>query len=257
MKVQLIIPMSGLGTRFVNQGYTDLKPLIKIHNKPMIAWVLRMFPDAISPLFICRKDHLKNTKMLDILEENCSDGVVIGIEGKKLGPVGALISAFKHINDNDPVIVSYCDYYMKWDYLSFLKLVKNQGYDGAIPCYSGFHPHLLPANNLYASCRTNSKGELLEIREKFSFNSDKTKSLHSPGLYYFKSGRLLKKYCEKLVESGDSLGGEYYVSLVYKMMLQDNLRIGVPVNVKQFCQWGTPYDLEEYLYWTNHIIGKN
>ena len=257
MSVQLIIPMSGLGQRFVNQGYSDLKPLINVHGKPMIAWVLRMFPKANSPIFICRNDHLKNTKMRQILDKYCHDGKVIGIDGAKLGPVGALISAFESINDDDPVIVSYCDYYMKWEYSTFLRFVEDKNYDGAIPCYTGFHPNLLPENNLYASCRINGTGELLEIREKFSFNSDKTKSLHSPGVYFFKSGKILKHYCEKLVECGESLGGEYYVSLVYKMMLLDDLKIGATANVQQFCQWGTPYDLEEYLYWTNCIIGKN
>ena len=179
MSVQLIIPMSGLGQRFVNQGYSDLKPLINVHGKPMIAWVLRMFPKANSPIFICRNDHLKNTKMRQILDKYCHDGKVIGIDGAKLGPVGALISAFESINDDDPVIVSYCDYYMKWEYLTFLRFVEDKNYDGAIPCYTGFHPNLLPENNLYASCRINGTGELLEIREKFSFNSDKTKSLLS------------------------------------------------------------------------------
>jgi NDP-sugar pyrophosphorylase family protein len=256
MNVQLIIPMSGLGARFAKQGYSDLKPLINIHGHRMIEWVLRMFPKTPDPLFICRQDHLDNTEMRRILEAAKPDGNIVGIKSLNLGPVGALTSAFDHIDDDAPVVVSYCDVYMLWDYPAFLRLVEEQEYDGAIPCYTGFHPNLLPEDNLYASCRVNNADELLEIREKFSFEVDKTKALHSAGVYYFKSGKLLKHYCCKLVESGEALGGEYYVSLVYSRMIADGLRVGVPANVQQYCNLGTPFDLEQFLYWTGVIMEK-
>ena len=256
MSLQLVIPMSGLGSRFVSHGYNVLKPLIEVHQHPMIEWVLRMYPGINDPLFICRKDHLETTEMQKILKTVKPNGKIVGISGEKLGPVGALISAFSSIHDDTPVLVTYCDYYMVWDFLLFLQFIEEHDYDGIIPCYTGFHPHLIPKKNLYASCRVNSFNDLLEIREKFSFEPDKSKALHSPGVYYFKSGKLLKHYCRKLVENGDSLDGEYYVSLVYNRMVADGLRIGVPTNVEQFCQWGTPKDLAEYLYWTGKIIGK-
>ena len=257
MTVQLIIPMSGLGSRFANQGYRDLKPLIRVHNRPIIEWVLRMFPETDDPMFICRQDHLETTEMRDVLEAIKPKGKIVAIDGDKLGPVGALTAAFNEIDDKASVLISYCDFYMTWEYKSFISFVESQGYDGAIPCYSGFHPHLLPKDNLYASCRVNDTKELLNIREKFSFDIDKTKALHSPGVYYFKSGKLLKHYCKALVNSGETLGGEYYVSLVYNEMVADGLRIYVPENVEHFCQWGTPSDLEDYLYWTSIILGKN
>ena len=256
MNVQLVIPMSGLGSRFASQGYPDIKPLIRVHNRPMIEWVLRMFPETPSPLFICRQDHLESTKMREILVAAKPKGKIVSIEGAKLGPVGALIAAFNQIDDDAPVLISYCDYYMTWDYPSFLSLIKRKNYDGSIPCYSGFHPHLLPKDNLYASCRINDAQELLHIREKFSFEKDKTNALHSPGVYYFKSGKLLKHYCSALVDIGETLNGEYYVSLVYNLMVADGLSIGVPQNVEHFCQWGTPRDLKDYLYWTGVILDK-
>ncbi len=256
MQAQLVIPMSGLGSRFVDRGYKKLKPLINVQGRPMIEWVLRMFPGIKEPLFICRHDHLKNTDMLSILQAAKPDGRVFGIEGAKEGPVKALMSAFNAIDDNKPVIVSYCDYYMKWDFSAFIRLCEEGNYDGAIPCYTGFHPNLLPAENLYASCLVNSSNKLMEIREKFSFEADKTKALHSPGTYYFKSGRVLKHYCQALVQAKKSIGGEYYVSLVYNQMVADGLCVWAGANVDFFCQWGTPNDLEEYLYWTRLFQGQ-
>ena len=138
----------------------------------------------------------------------------------------------------------------------FKQEVANRGSEGAIPCYTGFHPNLLPEKNYYASCLTDEKDNLIEIREKYSFEKDKQKAKHSPGVYYFKTGKILKKYCQKLVESEDqAINGEFYASLPYNFMIKDGLKVWVPTNVKKFCQWGTPEDLKEYLFWTEMVKG--
>ena len=62
---------------------------------------------------------------------------------------------------------------------------------------------MIPKSNLYASCKVDKKGYLVEIKEKHQFNNDKTKDLYSPGLYYFKTGKILKKYCKKMIKAKD------------------------------------------------------
>ena len=44
--MQLIIPMSGIGQRFMEKGYKVPKPLIPISGKPMVQHVIEMFPDV-------------------------------------------------------------------------------------------------------------------------------------------------------------------------------------------------------------------
>lgn len=247
--VQLVIPMSGLGSRFVARGYRDPKPLIRVHGRPMIEWVLRMFPGLDRPLFVCRESHLAQTPMRAELERLAPAATIVGIPGGKRGPVDAVLRAAAAIDDDRPVLVSYCDYYMHWDLDGFLAAVSARDCHGAVPCYSGFHPHLLPARNLYASCAVDEHDMLLEIREKFSFSQDKTRARHSPGVYWFRSGKVLKYYFRQLLEKGPALNGEYYVSLVYNHMLRDGLGVWAPVNVSRFCQWGTPEDLREHESW--------
>ena len=43
--IQLIIPMSGIGKRFIDAGYSEPKPLIKVDGKPIIEHVLNLFPN--------------------------------------------------------------------------------------------------------------------------------------------------------------------------------------------------------------------
>ena len=125
-----------------------------------------------------------------------------------------------------------------------------------MPCYTGFHPHLLIDKNVYASCLTDDEDNLSEIREKYSFESDKTKAKHSPGVYYFKTGAIMKKYCQRLMDAKDMLNGEYYASLPFNHMVKDGCKVWVPTNVDQFCQWGTPEDMKDYLFWTDSIRGR-
>jgi len=251
-KVQIIIPMSGTGERFKKAGYKDIKPLIKINGKPIIEYVVSMFPKDSNFIFICRDTHLVETDLEQLLKKLSPNSKIVPIKGHKLGPVHAVLQATEHIKDDEDAIVSYCDYFMHWDYNKFKQKMIDNKFAGAIPCYKGFHPHLL-GNDFYAGCKTDSNNNLLEIKEKYSFTKNKMDTFQSAGAYYFQKGSYIKKYFQKLIDSKENINGEYYVSMVYPLMLQDKLPIYVE-NVPFFCQWGTPYDLEEFIYWQEYFL---
>ena len=256
--MQVIIPMTGYGSRFVAAGYKDLKPFIKVQDKPIIEWIVKgMYPGETNIIFVCRQEHLDSIDgMEDYLMKLCPTARIHAIKDwVKLGPVYDVLQASELIDDDEPAIINYCDFFMVWDYEKFKKDVADRGCEGCVPCYTGFHPHLLPEINLYASCKTDEEDNLIEIREKYSFEEDKTKAKHSPGNYYFKTGALLKKYCQKLVDSGETLKGEYYASLPYNNMVKDGLKVWVPTEIPYFCQWGTPEDMAEFNYWVDTIKG--
>ena len=46
--MKIIIPMSGIGKRFVEAGYKDPKPLIKVENKTIIEHVINLFDKETS-----------------------------------------------------------------------------------------------------------------------------------------------------------------------------------------------------------------
>ena len=256
---KIIIPMTGHGSRFAAQGFQKLKPFIEVHNKPIIEWVVNMFPgDKDKIIFICRESHLLQYGYIqDEIKRIAPKATIFSIDDwKKKGPVVDVLKASHLIDDNCPVLVSYCDYYMHWDYKKFKKQVIDLNCDGSIPCYSNFHPHLLAKENLYASCRVNDSNNLLERKEKYSWNEDKQDDLNSPGLYFFKSKQLLEKYCNQLIDANDSINDEYYMSLPFNYMVQDGLTVWCPTNVTKFCQWGTPEDLAEHLSWIDYA-GKD
>ena len=165
-----------------------------------------------------------------------------------------LISTSPEI-DSQPVIVSYCDYGTEWDYYDFLEFCKTNNLDGCIPAYTGFHPHMLGTDH-YAYIKTTPNSyKALQIREKAPFTDNKMAEWASNGTYYFKSGKIMNTYFQKLIESGDMINWEYYVSMVYNAMIADGLNIMV-FPIKKMLQWGTPYDLEIYKSWSAYFSKK-
>jgi bifunctional N-acetylglucosamine-1-phosphate-uridyltransferase/glucosamine-1-phosphate-acetyltransferase GlmU-like protein len=258
--VQIIIPMSGMGQRFVEAGYNDPKPLIQVDGMPIIEHVVNLFPGEQNVTFICNEQHLKETNMRRVLNNICPNGKIyeVPVEGRE-GPVHAVSLIFDNIDDDKEVIVSYCDYGTYWDYPEFLKDTRDRNADGAIACYKGFHPHMLGTDN-YAFLKETEPGSrwMEAIQEKMPFTNDRMSEYASNGSYYFKSGAIMKKYFQVLMDRKMKVKNEYYVSMVYNLLVEDKLTVNI-FEIEHMLQWGTPYDLEVYNDWSryfNNIINK-
>ena len=253
-KIQLIIPMSGIGKRFIDAGYEDPKPLIEIDGHPIIKHVVDLFPGVTDVSFICNEKHLKETNMRSILESISPGCKIYEVSNdNRKGPVDAVYQIKDKIQDDKEVIVSYCDYGTHWDFESFINTARIGDFDGSIPCYTGFHPHMLGGDN-YAFCKEENN-ILIDIKEKEPFTDNKMNEFASNGTYYFKSGSILKKYFKELIDLDINLKGEFYISLVYNLLVRDNLKVNV-FEIKNMLQWGTPYDLEIYRSWSNYFNRK-
>ena len=247
--MQIIIPMSGVGQRFVNAGYTTIKPLILVHGKPIIEYVIKMFDVNDQFIFVCNEDHIKHTALKQVLLSIIPNATIVSIALHKYGPVYAVQQAFKYITDDDPCIVNYCDFNMVWNYAHFKEHVTTSDVDGSVVCYTGFHPHLIPTQNVYAACKVGTYSRLLSIKEKHVYEHNKLDGYYSTGTYYFKTGAILKQYTQLLLQSGNHINGEYYSSMLYDIMVHQGQYITVYGKVTHYCQWGTPQDLAEYTQW--------
>jgi NDP-sugar pyrophosphorylase family protein len=242
--MQIIIPMTGIGKRFVNAGYILPKPIIEVDGKPMIEHVINLFPGETNIITICNDKHIQ---VPDVIKKICPSARIFQVEYTGQGPVETVLRIENEINDDAEVIVSYCDYGTKWDYKKFLDCVRSQNADGGIPCYRGFHPHNL-GPDMYAFVKE-TRGIITAIQEKKCFTDNKLNEYASNGTYYFRTGAIMKKYFHSLEER---INGELYVSLTYSKMIQDGLKV-VVFEIEKMLQWGTPYDLEVYKTWSNYF----
>ena len=248
--MHIVIPMSGVGNRFIVAGYSDPKPLIVVDNKPIIEHVCDLFTAETKFTFICNSKHLSETNVREVLLRIKPNANIVEIPNHKKGPVYAVSLIENLIEDEEEVIVNYCDFGTYWDYYDFLKHTRNRDADGAIPAYKRFHPHMLGSTN-YAFMRDEEQW-MLEIKEKEPFTDNRNNEYASNGTYYFKKGKFLKKYFNKLIKEDINLKGEYYVSLVYNLLVRDNLKVSI-YDIQHMLQWGTPEDVEEYNTWSKYF----
>lgn len=235
----IIIPATGTGERFKRAGYKDLKPFIKVNEeKCILDFVVDCFSKNDYFYFICRSENVSLFE--DFINSRNLSGKIVVYDGKKLGPVGAIVGSYDYLKDiNDDVTISYCDFGMTWDYNEFREFIKNSNYNGVVPCYTGYHPHLIPVENVYACCKVDSNNNILEVIEKYN-SSDRENELWSPGIYWFKNFDIFMKASNEMIKNHDDLNGEYYVSKVYNYM--DNCYAYNKVN--KFYQFGIPSDFE-------------
>jgi NDP-sugar pyrophosphorylase family protein len=242
--------MSGIGKRFVEAGYRIPKPLIVVDEKPIIEHICNLFPDESKFTFICNSKHLAETNMRQVLQNIKSQSNIVEIQNHKKGPVYAVSLVKDLIEDDEEVIVNYCDFGTYWNYQDFLNHTRNRNADAAIPAYKGFHPHML-GNTNYAFIRE-KKQWMLEIKEKEPFTNNRMDEYASNGTYYFKKGAYVKKYFQELIDKNINLEGEYYVSLIYNLLVEDGLKVSI-YNIQHMLQWGAPQDLEEYNNWSKYF----
>ena len=251
--MKVIIPMAGLGDRFITKGYADPKPLIKVNGKQIIEYILEMFPNENDYIFICNETHINNTNMSNILyslKPNCK---IVTIPQHKKGPVFTVKSVFDLINDDDEIIISYCDNPYLWNIEDFKTHINKNKLDGCILTHTGFHPHTLSDTKM-AFIKENN-GVVEEIKEKESYTDTPENEHASTGVYYFKKGSYIKKYFKELMDKDLNYNGEYYVTLVYNLLVNDNKKVGY-YDTEFVTVFGTPEEIENFEAWNKILEGS-
>jgi NDP-sugar pyrophosphorylase family protein len=241
--------MAGVGQRFINAGYKEPKPLIKINNKTIIEHACDIFPSETKFTFICNAKHLAETNMREELLKIKPNANVLEIPNHAYGPVYTVLQISDLIDDDEEVIINYCDFGIYWDYEDFLKHTRDRDADGVIVSYKKFHPHMFGSTNYALS--TDTEQWMDDIKEKEPIDKAMNKYV-SNGTYYFKRGSDLKKYSKELMDKKITYNDEYYVSLVYNLLAKDNLKVSI-YDIPHMLQWGIPEDVERYNEWSNYF----
>ena len=245
--LHLLVPMSGQGTRYRKAGYTQPKPLIPVNGVPMIERLLSTFPTHWTPHFVMADNH-EETELPALLTRLRPNSTISFIPQHTKGPGEACLAGLKHIPDDAPVLVSYCDYGMVWDPAAFERFVADTECDSCVVSYKGFHAHYL-SDVMYAYSRMEGE-RVVEVKEKGCFTDDREAEYASCGAYYFRSARLLKDALKWQVDANLQINGEYYTSLTVEALLKMEPSSHVRIfEIPGFFQWGTPSDLQSFEYW--------
>lgn len=244
--MKVIIPMAGTGNRFVEKGYKDPKPLIKVNGKRIIEYILDMFDDSDEIIFICNEKHIRENEIDKVLHEISPNSKVVSLPNHKKGPIYTIMPFLDMVEDDEEVIVCYCDNPLRWNKQDFYKYVKDNNLDGCILTHSGLHPHTLNSTKM-AFLKTN--GILMEeIKEKECYTNNPMDEHASTGVYYFGSGKIMKDCFKESIDRDINHNGEYYVTLAYNMIVEKGMRVGY-YDTEFVTVFGTPAELESFEAW--------
>lgn len=255
MKIQVLIPMSGQGTRYQRAGYKEPKPLIPVNGTPMIERLLAGFPLDWACTFVLAENH-RGTGLPETLQRLRPEAKLVYVAPHTEGPGRALRAALPSLDPQAAVLVSYCDYQMEWDPAAFARFVESSRCEACVVSYRGFHAHYLNPVT-YAYSRMDGE-RVVEVKEKGSFTANRENEFASCGAYYFRSPEILKTALDEQDRRGLSLNGESYTSLTVQAWLESKADSHVRVfEIPHFFQWGTPEDLVRFEYWEKTFAAIN
>jgi NDP-sugar pyrophosphorylase family protein len=249
--VQIVIPMAGKSQRFFDAGYNQPKCLIEFFGLPMIGHILNSFKNFIDVLVIVNEEDYVKFDLNTVVSGLHKTAKVVKIKQHSLGPSYSILKSSEFINLSKKIIVHYCDFSGAWDPYDTINLLNT--YDGVFVSFTGFHPSRINGTK-FAYGRANNEKSLLEIREKGSFTARPEDEYASSGIYGFSTGNLMLESIVEQVNLKLQINGEFYTSLTHEVMLRNNKKIAIQY-MNLFYAWGTPEDLENYIYYMS--ICKN
>lgn len=235
--MNIVIPMAGLGSRFIKEGYTTPKPFIDVLGKPMIVRVLENLAYKNAQyILIAQKQHLDSNHLL--VEKIAKDFNVKFISVNKLteGTACTLLYAKKYIDNDTPLLIANSDQIVDINIADFIKNNKDRKLDGLILTFIDNDK-----NPKWSFAKLN--GELVsEVKEKEPISQYAT-----AGIYLFTKGKIFVDNAIEMIIENDRVNNEFYTCPVYNYAIKNGAKIGIyNIQDSQMHALGTPKDLSHY-----------
>lgn len=232
--INVVVPMSGCGSRFADAGYIVPKPLININGKSMIQIVVENLNIAGQYIFIVQKNHFERYSLDHLLNKIAPGCKIIQVDNVTEGAACSVLLAEEFINNDTPLLIANCDQYLEWDSNQFLYFADSDGIDGCISTFYSTDPK-------WSYVKLNSFGLVTEVQEKKPIST-----IATTGIYFWKKGKLFVKYAKQMIEKNIRVNNEFYVCPVYNEAILDGKNIKI-MDCKTFWSLGTPNDLNFFL----------
>jgi dTDP-glucose pyrophosphorylase len=232
--MNIIIPMAGAGSRFEKAGYSFPKPLIEVNGQPMIVKVLESLNLIGKFIFLVKKDHYEKFKLNSLLSFICPGCKIVQIDGLTQGAACTVLKAKDLINNDEPLIISNSDQWIKWNSLKTLNEFNQPNCDGGILTFNSVHPK-------HSFAKVDVQGWVTEVAEKNPISNNAT-----VGVYYWKKNKDFFHYAQQMIKKNIRINNEFYVCPVYNEAINDGKRFKASL-VDEMWGLGTPEELNNFL----------
>lgn len=239
-KIDVVITMGGLGSRFRKAGYTVPKYMIEAKGKTLFEWSMISLDgykkDVNQYIFIAMKE--EGIDMEGFIKEKCQKLEIVNYHLILLdyltdGQATTATLAEKYWNKEHALLIYNIDTYVEPGQMNSEEL---KG-DGFIPCFKAEGDH-------WSFVRLDEQERVVEIKEKQRISDHCTL-----GAYYFKTCGLYKKlYDEYYSEEKNLVKGEKYVAPLYDYLLSKGGEIYISdIAPERVHVLGTPEELQYFL----------
>ncbi len=235
--INIVIPMAGAGSRFIEADYKKPKPFIDVKGKMMVERVLDNLKmnDAKYTLII-RAEHANSEKpSIQYLKSNYNCEILT-VNRLTEGAACTILLACEIINNDFPLLLANSDQIVEMNVANYINDSVERGMDGSILTF--------PSDDIkWSYAKINSSGWLIDLREKEVISPHAT-----VGLYYFQKGKDFVNSAVQMIANNDRVKNEFYTAPAYNYAVKARLKIGIyEIKKSQMHGLGTPEDLAVFL----------
>jgi HAD superfamily hydrolase (TIGR01509 family) len=234
-KINVVIPMAGLGSRFAQEGYLLPKPLIDVQGVPMIQRVVENLNIDAQYIFIVRQEHLEKYDVKTLLERISPGCIIVPTDGLTEGAACSVLLAAHAIDNDTNLLIANSDQFLEWDSNAFL--YESMNVDGSISTFEQTDPN--DKKWSYAAVGPNGLVERVAEKEVISTHAN-------TGIYFWSKGSDFVKYSNQMIAKNIRINNEFYIAPVYNEAISDGKRIKIQ-NCKKMWGLGVPADLLKFL----------
>lgn len=235
--MNIIIPIGGIGKRFLEDGYLLPKPLIKSLGKSIIFWNLGSLNlKEEDTVYLIYREEFRNFNFEEILKNQFRKikFKFITINNDTRGASETVLYALQEMSKIDlekNTIVIDSDNFYDDDILSHCR-IKNENII--------FYKKDYDKNPIYSYLVINDSNTVIEIREK-----EKISDNACVGAYCFSSGKILKDTIKSVILEERKQKNEFYISSLYKFLIEKGIKIKSK-EIEGFNCLGTPNQLKSF-----------
>lgn len=237
--INIVIPMAGLGSRFIAAGYEKPKPFIDVAGKPMIERVLdNLSVPGVRFILLARVEHIRNYDSDVLRIKQHYNAEFFPVHKLTQGTACTVLLARNLINDSVPLIIANSDQIVDINFNDFVEDARVRNLDGSILTFHDKH-----RDPKWSFARLDKSGLVAEVREKNPISEHAT-----VGIYYFKRGADFIEGGIDMILDQDLVNGEYYTCPVYNSLIKKGHDVGIyEISATKMHGIGTPEDLRVYL----------
>jgi NDP-sugar pyrophosphorylase family protein len=236
MKINILIPMAGLGKRFEKTHPNTPKPFIDIQNQSMLSRVIKNLKnDIVEFIFVSQENLFKDNRFQTIIQNENINYKRVTAPNRTDGPACSCLLAKNFINNDDPLIIINCDQIiLDFNIDNLLKFAIYNNADGVLGTF-----HSTSSKNSYIKLGDDLRVQ--EIKEKIVISNIATNGLH-----FWKHGKFFVESAEKMIEANDRYSNEFYVAPSYNYLIKQGKTI-LPYYYNLHYPIGIPEDLNFFM----------